>query len=455
MNDEPRAPSLLERLGLQRPEVRAWALYDWANSAFVTTIIAAVFPIYFGKVAAAGMPDAVASYRYGLATTIALALIALIAPALGAIADRLGNKKRFLAAFMLLGVASTACMAFIGPGDWLLALVLFGLANIGAFGSLTFYDSLLPHIASGEELDRVSTAGYAIGYLGGGLLLALNLAWIQKPEWFGLADSGVATRLSFVSVAVWWLLFALPLLWRVPEPALALHADPRSKGGTPSRRVVVHPSVRQLVTDGFAQVWTTLGSLRRYRNAFLMLLAFLLYSDGINTIIRMSTLYGTQIGIDQGSLIAALLMVQFVGVPFAFAFGRMADRIGARKAIFAALAVYVVISVLAFAMRTATHFFILAFLVAMVQGGSQALSRSLFASMIPKRRSSEFFGFFGIFEKFGNLFGPLLFALAVRLLGSTRAAIPSVIIFFVAGALVLARVDLAEGQRIAAEEDAR
>jgi MFS transporter, UMF1 family len=455
MNDEPRAPSLLERLGLQRPEVRAWALYDWANSAFVTTIIAAVFPIYFGKVAAAGMPDAVASYRYGLATTIALALIALIAPALGAIADRLGNKKRFLAAFMLLGVASTACMAFIGPGDWLLALVLFGLANIGAFGSLTFYDSLLPHIASGEELDRVSTAGYAIGYLGGGLLLALNLAWIQKPEWFGLADSGVATRLSFVSVAVWWLLFALPLLWRVPEPALALHADPRSKGGTPSRRVVVRPSVRQLVTDGFAQVWTTLGSLRRYRNAFLMLLAFLLYSDGINTIIRMSTLYGTQIGIDQGSLIAALLMVQFVGVPFAFAFGRMADRIGARKAIFAALAVYVVISVLAFAMRTATHFFILAFLVAMVQGGSQALSRSLFASMIPKRRSSEFFGFFGIFEKFGNLFGPLLFALAVRLLGSTRAAIPSVIIFFVAGALVLARVDLAEGQRIAAEEDAR
>jgi MFS transporter, UMF1 family len=455
MNDEPRAPSLLERLGLQRPEVRAWALYDWANSAFVTTIIAAVFPIYFGKVAAAGMPDAVASYRYGLATTIALALIALIAPALGAIADRLGNKKRFLAAFMLLGVASTACMAFIGPGDWLLALVLFGLANIGAFGSLTFYDSLLPHIASGEELDRVSTAGYAIGYLGGGLLLALNLAWIQKPEWFGLADSGVATRLSFVSVAVWWLLFALPLLWRVPEPALALHADPRSKGGTPSRRVVVRPSVRQLVTDGFAQVWTTLGSLRRYRNAFLMLLAFLLYSDGINTIIRMSTLYGTQIGIDQGSLIAALLMVQFVGVPFAFAFGRMADRIGARKAIFAALAVYVVISVLAFAMRTATHFFILAFLVAMVQGGSQALSRSLFASMIPKRRSSEFFGFFGIFEKFGNLFGPLLFALAVRLLGSTRAAIPSVIIFFVAGALVLARVDLAEGKRIAAEEDAR
>jgi MFS transporter, UMF1 family len=452
MNDEPRAASLLERLGLQRPEVRAWALYDWANSAFITTIVAAVFPIYFGKVAAAGMPDAVASYRYGLATTIALAVIALIAPVLGAIADRLGNKKRFLAAFMLLGVASTACMAFVGQGDWLLALVLFGLANIGAFGSLTFYDSLLPHLASGEELDRVSTAGYAIGYLGGGLLLALNLAWIQKPEWFGLADAGVATRLSFVSVAVWWLLFALPLLRRVPEPAL--HADPRSTRGTPSMGVVARPSARQLVTAAFAQVWTTLGSLRRYRNAFLMLLAFLLYSDGINTIIRMSTLYGTQIGIDQGSLIAALLMVQFVGVPFAFAFGRIADQIGARKAIFAALAVYVVISVLAFAMRTATHFFILAFLVAMVQGGSQALSRSLFASMIPKRRSSEFFGFFGIFEKFGNLFGPLLFALAVRLMGSTRAAIPSVIIFFIAGAVVLARVDLADGQRVAAEEDA-
>jgi MFS transporter, UMF1 family len=437
----PARPALLERLGLRSVELRAWALYDWANSAFMTTIVAAVFPIYYARVAAAGLDEDTAAFRFGIATTIALALVAVSSPVLGAMADRGGTKKRFLAVFVAVGVLATLGLALVESGDWLLALLLFMLANMGMYGSLTFYDSLLPHIAKPEELDRVSSVGYALGYLGGGLLLAVNLAWIQRPEWFGLRDASMATRLSFVSVAVWWTLFALPLFRRVPEPRVL---DSAARPLT----------LAQSVGDAFGRVGETLAGLRRYQHAFLMLLAFLLYNDGIGTIIRMATLYGTQIGIDQGSLIAALLMVQFVGVPFTVVFGRFAGRIGAKRAIFLALGVYVVISVLAFAMRTAAHFFTLAFLVGIVQGGSQALSRSLFASMIPRRKSSQFFGFFGVFEKFGNVFGPLLFALAVALTGSTRTAILSVVLFFVLGGVALSRVDVPRGQQIAREEDA-
>lgn len=427
---------MLERLGLHRPELRAWVMYDWANSSFVTTVVAAVFPIYFARVAAAGLPPETATFRFGIATTLALTLIAIMSPPLGALADAGGHRKRLLTLFMAVGVAASAGLGVVGEGDWALALGLFMLGNIGAWGSFNFYDSLLPHIARPDELDRVSTAGYAIGYLGGGVLLALNLLWIQQPQWFGFAGAAEATRAAFLSVAVWWALFSIPILRRVPEPPV-----PRT-------------ARRASWTQAFVQVAHTLRELRRYRHAFLMLLAFLLYNDGIGTIIRMASLYGTQVGIDQGSLIAALLLVQFVGVPFAFLFGRVADRIGAKNAIFVSLAVYTGISVLAFYMKTATHFFALAFLVGMVQGGSQALSRSMFASLIPRHQSSEFFGFFSVFEKFAGIFGPLLFSVAVGITGSSRAAILSVILFFVAGAVLLTRVDVEEGQRVATAVDA-
>jgi UMF1 family MFS transporter len=207
---------ILERLGLQRPELRAWALYDWANSAFFTTIIAAVFPIYYTQVAAATLPPEVATYRYGMATSLALAFVALLSPVLGALADYTGRKKVLLFAFQVVGVVATGLMGLIGRGDWQLALGLFVVGNIGITGTLVFYDSLLPHVARENELDRVSTAGYALGYLGGGLLLVVNLLWIQRPHWFGFADAGAASRASFVSVAVWWLVFSLPLYLRVP-----------------------------------------------------------------------------------------------------------------------------------------------------------------------------------------------------------------------------------------------
>ena len=429
---------LLGRLGLRTREQRAWASYDWANSAFQCTIITAVFPVYFASVAAADLPPAVATERFATATTIALTIVALLAPILGAYADVAGAKKRLLALFLGLGVLTTAMMVQIGRGDWWLAAVLFVLANIGVSGSFVFYDSLLPHIARADEMDRVSSAGYALGYLGGGVLLAVNLAGILPPGWFGLADAGVASRLSFFSVAVWWLVFAIPLLRHVPEPPVT---TPRLAG--------VHPvvqSVRQLVG--------TLRELRQYRQAFLMLVAFLIYNDGIGTIIRMAGPYGQEIGLPQESLILAFVMVQFVGIPFAFAFGRLADRIGAKPSIFIALVVYVLISLVGYFMTTVWQFFLLSFMVATVQGGSQALSRSLFATMIPKAKSSEFFGFFGVFEKFAGIIGPALFAATVRATGSSRNAILSVIAFFVIGAALLWMVDVPAGQRAARDADA-
>jgi UMF1 family MFS transporter len=422
-------------------------MYDWANSAFMVVIITAIFPIYFAAVAAADLPPRTATFRFTIATTIGLAIIAALAPLLGTIADYAAAKKKLLAAFLVLGVLSVGMMFFIQRGDWLLAATLFILANIGANGSFVFYDALLPHVARPSEINRVSTAGYALGYLGSGMLLALNLAWIQKPEWFGLPhgpglspeEASLPTRLAFLSVAVWWLLFAIPLFRRVAEPPRLVEAGHETS----------HP-----VRASLRRLAGTFHQLRGYRNAFLMLLAFLVYNDGIGTIIRMATIYGTEVGIGRGALIASILLVQFVGVPFAFAYGLLADRIGAKPAIFLGLLVYAGISILGYFMTSATHFLVLAFLVGMVQGGTQAISRSLFASMIPKHQSGEFFGFFAVFEKFAGVFGPAIIAGVIHLTGSTRLSILSVIAFFIIGAWLLLKVDVAQGQHEARSAEA-
>jgi len=408
-------------------------MYDWANSAFQTTIITAVFPLFFSDVAAAGLAPSVATARFAWATTIAVAVIAVLGPVLGAIADYRGARKTMLGAFMAVGVVATALMATIDRGEWQYAAALFMVSNIAIAATLVFYDSLLPHIASPDEIDRVSTSGYAIGYIGGGVLLAINLAWILSPATFGLPDAIAAIKLSFVSVALWWCIFSIPLFRRVPEPPRVLEAGELAN--------------ENAVRVALVRVRETFGELRGYRNAFLMLVAFLLYNDGIQTIIKMASIYGAEIGIDRNAQIAAFILVQFVGVPCSFLFGMLADRIGARTAVFISLAVYTGISVLGYFMTTATQFFALAFLVGTVQGGSQALSRSLFARMIPRHKSSEYFGFFSVFEKFAGIFGPAVFAAAVTMTGSSRPAVLSVIAFFIAGAIALARVDVAAGQR--------
>jgi UMF1 family MFS transporter len=349
---------------------------------------------------------------------------------------------------MFIGVAAVGGMFFIRRGEIDLASALFLVALIGVAGSFVFYEALLPHIARPGEIDRVSSAGYAIGYIGGGLLLALNLAWILKPAWFGLpsgpglaeAQATLPVRLAFVSVAVWWLIFSLPLFRGVPEPLPRLEPD-EHPGESPIR-------------VAFVRLAETFRELRGYRQAFLMLVAFLIYNDGIQTVIKMATAYGTEIGIGQSALIGAILLVQFVGIPCSFLFGMLAGRIGAKQAIFLGLVAYTVISILGYFMENATHFFVLAGLVGMVQGGTQALSRSLFASMIPAHKSGEFFGFFSVFEKFAGIFGPLIFAGTIAATGSSRNAILSVIAFFAVGALVLTFVDIEEGRRAAAEAEA-
>ncbi len=424
--------TLAAKLGLNRRELRSWALYDFANSAFQTTIVAAVFPIYFQRVAAADLPPSLATSRFAWATTIAICIVAIVAPLLGALADTRKLKKPLLGMFLAIGAGATAAMYAIQQGDWVLALILFIIGNVGVAGSIVFYESLLPHIARGEELDRVSTAGYAIGYLGGGLLLALNLAMIQQPQWFGIPDAGVATRLAFLTVAVWWVLFSWPLFRHVPEPRVVAPSPGGSAGAALAQ------SARQLAS--------TFRELRKYRQALLLLLAFFLYNDGIQTVIRMAAIYGAEVGIDQSALIGALLLVQFVGVPCSFAFGALAGRIGPKKAVMIGLFSYIGILVFTYFMTTASEFYILAASVGVVQGGTQALSRSMFASMIPRHKSSEFFAFFGVFERYAGVLGPAIFAVMASF-GSSRSAILMLIPFFVAGILLLWRVDVAAGRR--------
>ena len=433
--------NLSSRLGLHRPELRAWAMYDWAVSAVQTTIMVAVFPIFFIQVAGAEAGATKASQWWAIANGIAIGIVAVLSPILGAIADFAAAKKKLLGFWTGFGILACAAMYFIGHGNLALASTLFVLVAIGAAAAVVFYDALLPHIASSDEVDRVSTAAYAIGYLGGGVLLAVNLAMIQKPEWFGLGRTGatVAVRLSFVSVAVWWLVFSIPLFRRVPEPPRKLEKDERAEANP--------------LRVAFTRLAETFHELRSFKHAFVMLVAFLIYNDGISTVQKMATAYGTELGIPREALIAAILIVQFVGIPATFLFGTLAEKIGARQAILAGLVVYLGVSLFAYTMKTATHFYILAGMVGLVQGGTQALSRSLFATLIPRYKSGEFFGFYSVFSKFAGIFGPILFASVIGATGSSRNAILSVIVFFIIGGAILLMVNVEEGARAAREAE--
>ena len=420
---------LMARVGLVTPEQRAWAWYDWANSVYFTTVITAVFPSFYATYAAAGLEPAQATARFGMITTLSVLVIAIISPVLGALADYSGIKKKLLGMFMSVGILACAAMIFITEGNIVLASILFFLGNIGVSGSLVFYDSLLPHVAKAEETDRVSAAGYAMGYVSGGLMLLINLAWILQPATFGFSGTVSAIKASFVAVAVWWAVFSLPLFRRVPEP-----------NTTPAPISV---------TAAFKRLGQTLSEIRKYRHAFLMFIAMLLYQDGIQTIIRMAGVYGAEVGIDQNSQIAAFVMVQFVGIPFAFMFGALGSRIGTKRCIFIAIGVYSLATILAFFMTSAVHFFLLAFMIGTVQGGAQALSRALFSRLIPRDRTSEFFGFFAVAERFATVFGPAIFTISVMLTGNSKSAILAILGLFVAGAWVLSLVDEAEGVRAA------
>jgi len=407
-------------------------MYDWANSAFATTVMAAILPIYYSRVAGATLPGNTATAYWGYTTAAALLITALLAPIMGAIADYSGAKKKLLLTFAALGIFATALLYFVTTGDWLMASIFFIVGNIGFATSEVFYNSLLPEVAGPENIDQVSTKGYALGYLGGGILLGINVLMIEF-----MSDTMLATRLSFVTVSIWWAVFTIPIIRNVKEP--------KAEGNK--------VKYNNPLSGGFKRLAVTFKELKNYRQLLLFLIAFWIYNDGIGTIIKMATIYGAEIGIDQTTLIGALLMTQFVGIPFAFAFGRLAKYIGTKNSIMIGLFVYTIISIGGYFMQTALHFWILAFLVGTVQGGTQALSRSLFGSMLPKSKTCEFYGFYGTSSKFAGIIGPLVFAVVTQITGTSRLSILSLIMFFIIGAFLLNRVDEKEGIRIAQEDN--
>jgi len=400
-----------------------WAMYDWANSAFATVVMAGFFPVFFKDYWNAGLDPVDSTFRLGVANSLASFLIVLLAPLLGAVADRLARRKALLLAFALLGSLMTAGLYLAGQGEWQLAMFLYVFAIIGFSGSNIFYDSLLPFVSHDKDMDRTSALGFSLGYLGGGLLLSLNVGMVLHPEWFGLADPASAVRGSFLIVAAWWLLFSIPLFLLVEEP-----------GGDGSALSV------QVLLAGFQRIWRTLHEVRQLQNIWLFLVAYWLYIDGVDTIVRMAVDYGLSLGFNQNDLILALLLTQFTGFPSALLFGRLGSRFGAKAGIFAGLLIYVLVTVWASVMTTAAEFYYLAVLIGLAQGGVQALSRSLYARMIPPERSAEFFGFYNMMGKFAAIIGPVLMGWIGVLSGNPRTGILSLLVLFTAGAVLLVKV---------------
>jgi UMF1 family MFS transporter len=418
-----------------RRAVYAWAFYDWANSAFATTVMAGFFPLFFKEYWNSGVADTVSTFRLGMANSAASLVVVLCAPLLGAIADHLDRRKGFLLLFAALGVVMTGALHFVAAGDWQLAALCYGLAILGFSGGNLFYDALLLGVARPAQLDRVSALGFALGYLGGGLLFAFNVLMVLHPDWFGLPDKATAVRVSFLSVALWWAVFSVPLFLRVREA-----------------RAAERVRARDAVARGFGQLRRTLREIGRLPHTFLFLVAYWLYIDGVDTIVRMAVDYGMSLGFPSNSLIVALLITQFVGFPAAIAFGRLGDRIGARAGILVALAVYMAVTTWGAFMTAVWEFYLLAAVIGLVQGGVQSLSRSLYARLIPPGRSAEFFGFYNMLGKFAAVLGPALMGWVGVLSGSPRIGILSVLALFVVGAALLLRVDVARGVRDAARQ---
>jgi UMF1 family MFS transporter len=408
--------------------VLAWAFYDWANSAFATVVMAGFFPVFFKKFWGADLATTDSTFWLGLINSIASIFIVVSAPLLGAIADQAGAKKRFLLGFTVLGVLSSGALFWIAQGQWGMALCVYLLGILGFSGSNIFYDALLVDVAPRGSYERISALGYGLGYLGGGLLFAFNVTMTIYPAWFGLVDSAHAVRASFLSVALWWALFAIPVVLWVPE-------SPRLGGS--GWGAAVRGGVRQLAE--------TLAHIRRLRMTFLFLVAYWFYIDGVDTIVRMAVDFGLAIGFEANSLMVALLITQFVGFPAALVFGRLGERWGAKRSILLAIGIYALVILGASRMDRVEEFYLLAVAIGLVQGGIQALSRALFASLIPAGQTAEFFGFFNMVGKFAAVLGPMLVGLTAALTGDSRLSLIPILLLFLVGAVLLWRVDPDEG----------
>jgi UMF1 family MFS transporter len=413
----------------RRSEV-SWALYDWANSAFATTVLAALFPVLFKQYWSAEAQVTISTFRLGAANSLASLLIVLLAPVLGAIAGAGGLRKRLLLLFAGVGAGATGALWLVPHGGWFPALVLFVVGSVGFMGANVCYDALLVDVASPSRRHFVSALGYALGYLGGGLLFAVNVAMVLAPRGFGLSDATTAARVAFVSVAVWWAVFTVPLAMFVRE----------------QRAQVAYGAA---VRGGVARLRKTIAQIRRLPAVWGFLFAYFLYIDGVDTIIKMAVDYGQAIGLDSSALIGSLLITQFVGFPATLVFGRLGPRLGVKRAVQLALVVYVAVTVMAASMSSVRGFYMLAAAVGLVQGGVQALSRSLYSQIIPRGQAAEFFGVYNMLGKSAAVLGPLLLGLVSWATGEPRLSTLVILVLLLAGGGLLSRVNEVQGARAA------
>ena len=399
----------------------SWALYDWANSAFATTVMAGFFPIFFKSYWASDLSDAESTFAIGSVNSLVGLLIAFSAPVLGAFADAGDSKRKFLFSFAFLGIITTGYLFFIPDSSWKLAVIFYGLGVIGFSGANVFYDSLLVTVSKEEERNRTSALGFSLGYLGGGILFLLNVIMFLYPNWFGLESQIDAVLWSFMSVALWWFIFSLPIYLNVKEPT-------QSSSGK---------SVNRIITEAFSSLVNTARSIKEYKSAVIFLLAYFLYMDGVDTIIRMATSYGSDIGLSATSMIQALLLTQFVGFPATLVFGYYADKFGYKYSLSFAIIVYIFVVLFSSQMDTALEFYVVACVVGLVQGGVQAISRSFFSTLIPANKAAEFFGFYNFIGKSSVFIGPFMVSGIALVTGSPSYGILSLLILFIPGLILL------------------
>jgi len=399
----------------------SWALYDWANSAFATTVMAGFFPIFYKTYWASDLSNLESTAMVGYANSLSGLIVVLLAPILGAYADIGTKRKKLLLLFASLGILCTASFYFIPQGEWMLAALLYAIAAVGFSGGNVFYDSLIVSVSDNENRNRVSALGYSLGYLGGGLLFLINVIMFLNPQLFGIESQSNAVLLSFFMVAVWWAFFSVPLLRNVKEQD--------------SERE--NPRFFQALKQSFNEVYQTLSEVREYKNVAIFLLAYWFYMDGIDTIVRMATAYGADIGLEASSMITALILTQFVGFPSTLIFGYFADRLGFKKILTIGILIYILISIFASRITTAAEFYAMAIVVGLVMGGVQAVSRAYFSSIIPKDKEAQFFGFYNLVGKSAVVAGPALLAWISMIFNTPRAGILGLLVLFIPGLILL------------------